>query len=321
MKHGIGRAKFPMKIITVEGLNFDYPDKRALFDVSFSIENSSITALVGPNGAGKTTLLRCLAGLEYYHSGKITISGFDVADHPREVHRQTGYLSDSFGLYDMLTLRQCMTYMAWCQKIPALDVRKRVIDLATEIGIDKMLDERAGTLSRGYRQRLGIALALIHDPRLIILDEPASGMDPEARVHLSRMMLNLRRQGKTIIVSSHILNELEDYCTDMLVIQDGRVAEHVKLHDYKAKAARTLLIGIAGLGVAHLETLQKQPGLTVTATENDMATCNYTGTQEDQQKMLQALVAGGVPVFSFSALTHKLQDAYMDVTTRKEGKT
>ena len=309
-----------MKIITVENLNFDYPDKRALFDVSFSIENGSITALVGPNGAGKTTLLRCVAALERYHSGRITIGGFDVADYPREVHRQTGYLSDSFGLYDMLTLRQCMTYMAWCQKIPALDVKKRVIDLATELGIDKMLDERAGTLSRGYRQRLGIALALIHDPKLIILDEPASGMDPEARVQLSQMMLNLRRMGKTIIVSSHILNELEDYCTDMLVIQDGRVAEHVKLQDYKAKAARTLLIGVAGLGVAHLEILRKQPGLTVISTENDIAACNYTGTQDEQQKLLQSLVAAGLPVFTFSAETHKLADAYMDVTARKEAR-
>ena len=309
-----------MKMITVENLNFDYPDKRALLDVSFSIENGSITALVGPNGAGKTTLLRCLAALERYHTGKITIGGFDVADHPREVHRLTGYLSDSFGLYDALTLRQCLTYMAWCQKIPALDVRKRVQDIAFDTGIDTMLDQRAATLSRGYRQRLGIALALVHDPRLIILDEPASGMDPDARLHLSQMLKNLRQQGKTIIVSSHILNELEDYCTDMLVIQGGRVAEHVKLQDYKAHTARTLNIGIAGLGIAHLEILKQQPGVTVKSAESDLVACDYTGTLEDQQRMLQALVAAGVPVFSFSTSTHKLQDAYMDVTARKENK-
>ncbi|MEZ0223443.1 MAG: ABC transporter ATP-binding protein [Alphaproteobacteria bacterium] len=307
-------------MITVEKLNFDYPDKRALFDVSFTIARGSVTALVGPNGAGKTTLLRCLAALERYHSGKITIGGYDVADHPREVHHLTGYLSDFFGLYDALTLRQCLTYMAWCQKIPALDVKKRVIDLAMETGIDKRLDERAGTLSRGYRQRLGIALALIHDPKLIILDEPASGMDPEARIHLSQMMRRLRQAGKTMIVSSHILNELEDYCTDMLVIHNGRVAEHVKLQDYAAKAVRTLHIGITHIGVGHLDTLQKQPGLTVKSTENDIATCDYTGTVEEQQKMLQALIAAGVPVFSFSASSHKLADAYMDVTSRKEGK-
>ncbi len=309
-----------MAMITVENLNFDYPDKRALFDVSFSIETGSVTALVGPNGAGKTTLLRCIAALERYHSGKITIGGLDVADHPREVHHVTGYLSDFFGLYDTLTLRQCLTYMAWCQRVPALDVNKRVIDMALDTGLDKMLDQRAGTLSRGYRQRLGIALALIHDPKLIILDEPASGMDPEARVHLSAMMRKLRAAGKTVIVSSHILNELEDYCTDMLVIQGGRVAEHVKLQDYKAQAVRTLNIGITNLGVAHLEILKKQPGLTVKSTDKDMATCEYAGSLEEQQKMLQSLMAAGVPVYTFSVSTHKLADAYMDVTSRKEVK-
>jgi ABC-2 type transport system ATP-binding protein len=309
-----------MTMISVEKLVFDYPDKRALFDVSFSIEAGSVTALVGPNGAGKTTLLRCIAALERYHSGKITIGGFDVADHPREVHRLTGYLSDFFGLYDALTLRQCLTYMAWCQKIPALDVKKRVIDLAADTGLDKMLDQRAGTLSRGYRQRLGIALALIHDPKLIILDEPASGMDPDARIHLSRMMQRLRQQGKTIIVSSHILNELEDYCTDMLVIQAGRVAEHVKLQDYKAQAVRTLQIGITGLNAGHMEILQKQPGLTIKSTQDDIVTCDYAGTVEEQQKMLQALMAADVPVFTFNAVSHKLQDAYMNVTSRKDSK-
>jgi ABC-2 type transport system ATP-binding protein len=310
-----------MAIISVENLTFDYPDKRALFDVSFSIESGSVTALVGPNGAGKTTLLRCIAALERYHSGKITIGGLDVADHPREVHHMMGYLSDFFGLYDALTLRQCLTYMAWCQGVAVLDVNKRVNDIAVETGIDKRLDERAGTLSRGYRQRLGIALALIHDPKLIILDEPASGMDPEARVQLSEMMRRLKGTGKTIIVSSHILNELEDYCTEMLVMKDGRVAEHVKLQDYAAKAMRTLHIGVTGLGVAHLDILKKQPGLTVKSTDKDMVTCEYTGSVEEQQKMLSSLMAQGVPVYTFSVSTHKLADAYMDVTTRKEGKS
>jgi ABC-2 type transport system ATP-binding protein len=304
-----------MKMIDVQNLNFDYPDKRALHDVSFSIDKGSVTALVGKNGAGKTTLLRCIAGLERFHSGTIVIDGFDVARHPREVHRRTGYLSDFFGLYDGLTLRQCLTYMGWCQRIPALDVTKRVLDVAAEVGLAGMLEQRAGTLSRGYRQRLGIALALIHDPALIILDEPASGMDPEARIGLSQMMRRLRQSGRTIIVSSHILNELEDYCTEMLVIQDGRVAEHVKLQDYAARPVRTIEIGVRGLSVSHMEILSAQPNLSVRGTEGETVTCDYEGSAEDQQKLLQALIAAGLPVFSFSAVAHKLQDAYMHATT------
>jgi ABC-2 type transport system ATP-binding protein len=303
-----------MKMIDVQGLNFDYPDKRALFDINFSIDKGAVVALVGPNGAGKTTLLRCIAGLERIHSGRVVIDTLDVADHPREVHSRIGYLSDSFGLYNALNLRQCLTYMAWCHKIPELDVKKRVLDVAHDVGIENMMDTKAGVLSRGYRQRLGIGLALIHDPKIIILDEPASGMDPEARIALSQMMRRLRAAGKTLIVSSHILNELEDYCTEMLVMKDGRLAEHVKLGDYSARPERTLQISVTGLSVGHMELLGGQPYLKIRATHENTVTCEYSGTVEDQQKLLHTLVAAGVPVFSFSTEAHTLADAYMNAT-------
>lgn len=307
-----------MKMVDVQNLNFDYPEKRVLHDVTFSVDTGSIVALVGPNGAGKTTLLRCLAALDRPHSGKISIGGKDTADFPRDVHHMTGYLSDFFGLYEGLTLRQSLTYMAWCQKIPQLDVAKRVLDVAEEVGITSRLDERAGTLSRGYRQRLGIGLAIIHDPRFLILDEPASGMDPDARIALSQMMRNLRKAGKTIIVSSHILTELEDYCTDMLVIKDGRVAEQVKLQEYAARTMRILKIGITGLSVSHMDFLTRQPNLKVTATDQNVVTCEFTGSEEDQQKLLKAMMAADVPVFSFNTTQHTLQDAYLDVTAGRK---
>ena len=306
-----------MKMIQVENLNFDYPEKRVLHDVSFSIDTGSVTALVGPNGTGKTTLLRCMVALEKIHSGKITIGGLDVTDHPREVHHMTGYLSDFFGLYEGMTLRQCLTYMGWCQKIPALDLKKRIYDVADQVGIAHILDQKAQTLSRGYRQRLGVGLALIHDPRLLILDEPSSGLDPDARIILSRMIRTLHAQGKTIIVSSHILNELEDYCTDMLVIKDGRVAQQVKLQEYAKVAKRTLDIGITGFGTAHMDFLSNQPMLKVVAVNLDVATCEFQGDVADQQKLLQALIAANIPVFSFSGTVHTLQDAYMDLTAGK----
>lgn len=307
-----------MKMIEVEGLYFDYPDKRVLHDISFTVEQGSVVALVGPNGAGKTTLLRCLSALERPHSGRISIGGKDTADFPREVHHMTGYLSDFFGLYDQLTLRQCLTYMAWCQKIPALDVNKRVLDVAEEVSIMDRLDEKAGTLSRGYRQRLGIGLALIHDPRFLILDEPASGMDPDARIALSKLMRRLRSSGKTIMVSSHILTELEDYCTDMLVIKDGRVAEQVKLQEYAAKTVRILRIGVTSLGVAALDTISKQPHVKITGSDENTVTCDFSGTEADQQQLLQNLVQAGVPVFSFTVSHNTLQDAYMDVTSGRK---
>lgn len=307
-----------MKMVEVEKLNFDYPDKRVLYDISFSFDAGSVVALVGPNGAGKTTLLRCLAALDRPHSGRIIIGGKDAASHPRDVHHMTGYLSDFFGLYDGLTLRQCLTYMAWCQKIPALDVNKRVLDVAEEVSITDRLDEKAGTLSRGYRQRLGIGLAIIHDPRFLILDEPGSGMDPDARIALSALMRRLRASGKTIIVSSHILTELEDYCTDMLVIKDGRVAEQVKLTEYAAKTVKILRIGITNLGLAHMDFLTRQPGLKVTGQEGSIVICEFSGGEAEQQQLLKAMMAEGIPIYSFTTAQHTLQDAYMDVTSGKK---
>ena len=307
-----------MGMIDVQNLDYDYPGKRVLHDVSFTIAPGSVTALVGPNGAGKTTLLRCIAGLERLQGGRVKISGIDVADDPRAVHRVCGYLSDFFGLYDALTVRQCLTYAAWCHKVP--DVQKRISVVTEQIGLGAVLNDNAGTLSRGWRQRLGIALALIHDPAVLILDEPASGMDPEARIGLSRLMRELKAAGKTIIVSSHILTELEDYCTDMLVIRDGRVSDQVALKDQAAKAVRTLRIGIAGLNARHLDLLRAQPHVLSARQEEGAAACDYDGNEADQQALLKTLLAQNVPVTSFGADAHRLQDAYLSVTNGKTGK-
>jgi ABC-2 type transport system ATP-binding protein len=303
-----------MNMIDVKNLNFDYPGKRVLHDISFSIAAGSVTALVGPNGAGKTTLLRCLVALDRPHSGEITVGGIDVTENPRAVHRQIGYLSDFFGLFNDLTVRQCLTYMCWSQQVEVKNVAQHVEKIAREVMIDNMLERKAGVLSRGYRQRLGIGLALVHDPALVILDEPASGMDPEARIQLSQLMRSLRAQGKTMIVSSHILNELEDYCTDMLIIRDGRVAGHVLLSDHVQKMRRVITISLRGGAAAHAAKLSAQNGLTVERLEGDAAFCRFDGDEAAQQGLLSALLAAGLPVYNFASEQHSLQDAYMRAT-------
>lgn len=308
-----------MNMIEVKNLNFDYPGKRVLHDISFTIAQGSVTALVGPNGAGKTTLLRCLVALDCPHSGDISVGGIDVTENPRAVHRQIGYLSDFFGLFNDLTVRQCLTYMSWSQQVEVKNVAAHVEKIAREVMIDNMLERKAGVLSRGYRQRLGIGLALVHDPALIILDEPASGMDPEARIHLSRLMRSLRARGKTMIVSSHILNELEDYCTDMLIIRDGRVASHVLLSDHAQKTQRILYISLRGGAAVHAQILAAEPGLHIESFDGDVATCRFDGDESAQQTLLSALLAAGLPVYNFASEQHSLQDAYMRVTEKNGG--
>ena len=213
-------------MIEVKSLTFEYPGKRALDNISFRIEPKTITALVGPNGAGKTTLLRCIAALEEPLAGSIHVNELDVLAEPREAHRLMGYLPDLFGLYEELTVEKSLTYFAMVQGITGVAQIERIQKISKQLDIEGILNQEINSLSRGQRQRVAIAQSIIHYPKLLLLDEPASGLDPEARMHLSKLLLQLREQGITIIVSSHILSELEDYCTHMLVLRDGKLIQH-----------------------------------------------------------------------------------------------
>lgn len=213
-------------IIELRNLTFDYPGFRALEQVSLSIEPGTVTALVGPNGAGKTTLLRCIAALDTPLSGTVRVAGHDVYESPREAHQRMGYLSDSFGLYSDLTVAQGLEYAARSQGLAPNGVAQAVKLTAERMGLGDKLQKLARTLSRGQRQRLAIGQAIIHSPQVLLLDEPASGLDPEARGALASVFKALQAQGMTLLVSSHILAELDEYSTHMLALNHGRVLEH-----------------------------------------------------------------------------------------------
>ena len=221
-------------MIRVSELVFEYPGVRALDRVSFGISAGTVTALVGPNGAGKTTLLRCIAALETPFSGRIEVDGLEVEEHPRDVHERLGYLSDFYGLYDDLTVRQCLDHHAAVRGISRERRDVATGRLADRLDIARLLDHRAGSLSRGERQRLAIAQAIVHEPEVLLLDEPASGLDPEARWSLSGLLTEFRDDGITMVVSSHIVAELEDYSTHVLVLRAGGVVAHRPLRETAA---------------------------------------------------------------------------------------
>jgi ABC-2 type transport system ATP-binding protein len=312
-----------MTMISVRGLNFEYPPQKILTDINFELAEGSVTALVGPNGAGKTTLLRCLTNLQAPLSGHIEVDGIDIHRHPRKAHRKMGYLSDFFGLYNDLTVRQCLTYTAWCQKLPKADVQKRVEAVAKDVEITDYLDKKAGSLSRGYRQRLGVGMAMIHDPKILILDEPASGLDPEARVNLSAFIVRLQKRGMTIIVSSHILAELEDYCTDMLVIRDGEIRSHVTLSQYQAEhqTAQVTRIEMCFLtqSDAHVELIAAHPEVSQCYQEGEDVQCDFTGDAAAQSAFLKYLIQHDVPVSRFVPMQRTLKSAYMDLAHTPKG--
>jgi len=298
-------------MITVRNLVYEYPGKKALKDVSFSIPEGSVTALVGPNGAGKTTLLRCLAAIDEPFSGQIEIAGIDVTAEPRRVHRVLGYLSDFFGLYEDLTVKQCLTFAAWLHAIPDDQVDRQVDKVAGQLELHPWLANKVKNLSRGWRQRLGIAQAIIHEPKIVLLDEPAAGLDPEARISISQLFRDLQRQGMTIVVSSHILAELEDYCTDMLVLRDGAIVEHRE--NTTQQQAMSLRIIFAKDAERYHPIINAFAGIASSTLEGDVIRARFTGDADQQQELLKKLIAEGAPIKGFDSSAERLQDIYLSL--------
>ncbi len=296
-------------MIHVSNLTFDYPGTRALDGVSFALRAGSITALVGPNGAGKTTLLRCLAALEEPSGGRIAMQGRDILADPRATHRQIGYLADSFGLYEELTVRQCLLYAAMSHGITAARQGEAIVRSAGQLDLADRLELKAGTLSRGQRQRLAIAQAIIHEPVLLLLDEPASGLDPEARHSLALLFRRLQAGGMTLLVSSHILSELEEYSTDMLVLRGGRIIEHAPLATAAQSTTVELRFSAPVAGLA--EILTGFAGVGLLQADESGATLSCDTDPAGQHLLLKGLLARGVPVCSFGEQKQNLQDAYL----------
>jgi ABC-2 type transport system ATP-binding protein len=297
-------------MIQVENLVYEYPGTRALDNVGFNIPRGSITALVGPNGAGKTTLLRCLAALEQPLKGGIVIDGIDALEHPRTCHRVVGYLSDFFGLYEDLTVAQCLDYLARAHDLPPQGIPARIQQTAEALDIADRLHTRAGALSRGLRQRLAIAQALVHEPKVLLLDEPASGLDPEARHALSELLIRLQSRGMTLMVSSHILAELESYCTDMLVLRKGQVVDRTQLAEVTSKG-EMIAVGLTAPSPELKTALASADGVSEISIEGDRALFRFAGDEQARRELLGVLMRKGLPICEFYVQRKNLQEAYL----------
>jgi ABC-2 type transport system ATP-binding protein len=309
-------------VIRFEDLVFDYGTVRALHGISLEVESGSVTALVGPNGAGKTTLLRCLAALDTPYAGRVLIEGEDAHDDPRHVHRRIGYLSDFFGLYDELTVRQCLRHAVAMHGFSGAEEIEAVARVAAQLDLEDLIERKAGELSRGQRQRLAIAQAIVHQPAIVLLDEPASGLDPLARQSLSVLLLGLRDQGMTLIVSSHILAELEDYSSHVLVMDKGRLVEHRSIVSEEG----------ARLGFLSLELAEPSDGVAAllsgrTGIEDvgvvDPLNLTFRAPLDAalRRDLLADLVGRGVPVAGLSEKRMGLREIYREVATSDEGRS
>ena len=316
-------------MIEVSQLVFEYPGHRALDGVSVSIDAGSVTALVGPNGAGKSTLMRCIAGLEQPLSGHIRVKGLSVEEQPREVHRHLGYLSDFYGLYDRLSVTRCLQYSALSMGVDPAQVAVRVQQVAAQLGLTELLHRHPTELSRGQRQRVAIGQAIVHQPSVLLLDEPASGLDPDARSSLSQLFRQLQAQGMTLIVSSHILSELDEYCTHILSIRNGRIESHEALQSadnlspvaqaqtaqqpqlYALEVAMDAATGHNADFEARLrQALLSTPVQDFDTTGNRPIQLWLPADATARAQWLAALVQAGIPVAALYPVRERLQDRY-----------
>ena len=317
-------------MIEVENLFFEYPGVRALDGVSCKVDTGSVTALVGANGAGKTTLMRCIAGLEQPLAGQVKVAGIDVAEYPRQVHRMMGYLSDSFGLYKSLTVAQCLEFAGASQGMVSSELTKAIAASGERLGLQVSLNKVCGELSRGWRQRVAIAQAIIHSPQVLILDEPASGLDPEARHELAVLFRRLQKEGMTILVSSHILAELDEYSTHMIVMREGKIIEQRALSGTSQQtlsaSSRRFRIELTREEHGLPDWLSRQPNIdhaSLSAVQNERVKAvefNFTGDLEQQQALLLALITAQMPVTTFMEVKENIQQSYLasiDANKRK----
>jgi ABC-2 type transport system ATP-binding protein len=298
--------------ISASGIVYIYPGTRALDNVSCEVSRGSVTALVGPNGAGKTTLLRCLAGLDRPLSGTISVAGIDVLEEPRLAHAHIGYLSDFFGLYDALTVRQSLAHAASANGVTATKLNATVTETATRLDIADRLEQRCSSLSRGLRQRVAIGQAIVHAPEVLLLDEPASGLDPEARHTLAALFTRLRNEGMTLVVSSHILAELDEYSTHMLVLRGGRVVEHRPLSGTVSETGtQHIRVKLARPHEPLQDALTALSGIRVMECNALDALLAIAGGAAEQAEVLRALVNAGVPVAEFAEEHENLHQSYL----------
>jgi len=292
----------------------------AVEDLSLNIPQGEIFGLIGPNGAGKTTTIRMACGLLAPTLGRALIAGVDVAQEPERAQQHIGYLSDFFAVYEDLKVWEYLDYFAHAYRMPEAEIPARITEVIAQVNLEVKREAMIRGLSRGMKQRLGIARAIIHRPKVMLLDEPASGLDPKARLELRNLLRSLCDQGATILISSHILTELEGFCTSIGIMEKGRMVRSGSIEDVTAAAATTRLVRLswAGDSLAVTENkLKSDPRISEVNLAAGAGTFRFSGIEEELAPVLAALVAANVQVTSFGEVKQTVEELYMKLSTHE----
>ena len=307
-------------MIEFVGLRKEYDNVVAVDDLSLKIPQGEIFGLIGPNGAGKTTTIRMACGLLAPTLGRALISGVDVAQEPEKAQQHIGYLSDFFAVYEDLKVWEYLDYFAHAYKMPEAQIPARISEAIAQVNLEVKHDAMIRGLSRGMKQRLGIARAIIHRPRVLLLDEPASGLDPKARLELRNLLRSLRDQGATILISSHILTELEGFCTSIGIMEKGRMVRHGSIEEVTAAAGSTRMVRLTWTGDSQAtvpQQLQSDARVSDLNLAAGSATFRFSGTEEDLAPLLAGLIAAHVRVTSFGEVKQTVEELYMKLSTHE----
>lgn len=303
-------------MVKIENVSKHYRSFAAVNDVSFEIGRGEVFGFIGPNGAGKTTTIKMLATLMLPTSGRLSVGGYDVEREPYEVRRLIGYMPDSFGVYEDLLVWEYLDYFAALYHLGPEKRKRSIKDVLELTDLTIKRDAQVMSLSRGMKQRLCLAKTLLHDPEVLLLDEPASGLDPHARIEIRELIRELCRMGKTVLVSSHILTELADFCTSIGIIEAGRLLAAGRIDDITAKLAGNVMIEITVKGdpAPALEALAERPEVKRTTCDGRIIRAEFGGQADEVDELLEYLVARGVRLLGFVRSEADLEDIFLKIT-------
>ncbi|MBE7463570.1 MAG: ABC transporter ATP-binding protein [Planctomycetes bacterium] len=306
-------------MIVCEHLTRYYGSFVAVDDVCFELPSGSVCAMVGPNGAGKSTTMRMLATLLLPSRGHARIAGLDVVDRRDDVRQLLGYLPEAFSFYDDMVVERYLMFFALAYNLDPAMAQERIEDFLERLGLGDKRAEKVGALSRGMKQRLGVAKSFLHDPQVVLLDEPASGLDPVARAELRDFLRYQQHLGKTVVVSSHVLKELADFCEYILILDDGRVKEFGRLSGSGGVLARYSGLAAGGLrytfrvlkDAPRLELILKDTlGVTGVTRRDQTVECEIAGGEEAAAAILAQVAGAGIPVTRFAPEVMDLEGVY-----------
>lgn len=305
-------------MIEIRNLTKKYGNFLALDQLNLTLGEGTVFGFVGANGAGKSTTFLILATLLQPTSGDAFIDGVSVREKPGDIRKLIGYMPDFFGVYDQLKTLEYLDFYGASYGIPEAERKILIPQLLELVNLSHKQDAYVDLLSRGMKQRLCLARCLIHDPKVLILDEPASGLDPRARVEMREILKTLKQMGKTILISSHILPELAEMCDEIGVIDNGRLIAHGSVSEIQQKlqAEKVLTVHVTQGVEEALRFFENEPHISAIKALEDQTGLSfaYKGNDEEQVVLLQRAIAHGIPIRTFTEHISNLEDVFMEIT-------